>query len=60
MFGFVCFCAGQRIEVYATSMYAAKLQAIAQFKTPKSKHHMVSVVLAALPNGSEVVHVAVD
>ena len=60
MYGFVCFYAGKRIEVYAASMYAAKLQAIAQFKAPKGKSHMVSVVLAALPNGSEVVHVAVD
>lgn len=60
MFGFVCFYNSKRIEVYAASMYAAKLQAIEQFKAPKSKQHMVSVVLAERPNGSEVTHVAVD
>ena len=60
MYGFVCFYNSKRIEVYAASMYAAKLQAIAQFKAPRSKEHMISVVLAELPKGSEVVHVAVD
>lgn len=60
MYGFVCFYNSKRIEVYAPSMYAAKLKAIEQFKAPKSKSHMVSVVLAERPDGSEVVHVAVD
>jgi hypothetical protein len=60
MYGFVCFYAGRRIEVYATSMYQAKLQAIAQFKAPRSTEHMISVIFAEQPDGSEVVHVAVD
>ena len=60
MYGFVCFYNSKRIEVYAPSMYAAKLKAIEQFKAPKSKQHMVSVVLAERPDGSEVTHVAVD
>ncbi len=60
MYGFVCFYAGKRIDVYAASMYAAKLKAIEQFTAPKSKQHMVSVVFAERPDGSEVTHVAVD
>lgn len=60
MFGFVCFYNSKRIEIFAASLYAAKLQAIAQFKAPKSKSHMVSVVLAKRPDGTEVTHVAVD
>ena len=60
MHGFVCFYNSKRIEVYAASMYAAKLKAIEQFKAPKSKQHMVSVVLTERPDGSEVTHIAVD
>jgi hypothetical protein len=60
MYGFVCFYNSKRIEVYATSMYAAKLQAIAQFKAPRSKEHMISVILAERADGSDVTHVAVD
>ena len=60
MYGYVCFYNAKRIEVYATSMYAAKLQAIAQFKAPRSREHMISIILAERPDGSEVAHVAVD
>lgn len=55
MNGYVCFYKGQRIELYATNLYNAKLQAIARFKAPRSKEHMVSVVLAE-KDGEPVVH----
>lgn len=46
MNGYVCFYNGKRHELYAADLYAAKEAAIAHFKPPKSKTHMVSVVLA--------------
>lgn len=57
MNGYIAFFNGKRIEVYADNLYQAKLKAIAEFKAPKSKAHMVSVVLAE-KNGEQVVHVA--
>lgn len=57
--GYIAFYNNKRIELYAPSLYAAKLKAIEQFKAPKSKQHMVSVVLAE-KNGEEVTHTPVD
>jgi len=54
MNGYVCFYNGKRIEIYADSLYAAKLKAIAEFKAPKSKQNLISVNLAELANGDEV------
>jgi hypothetical protein len=59
---------GQRAEIYANTLYDAKVAALVKFKTPKSKHHMVSVTLAETdvkmidgkPVGTQVVHRAVD
>jgi len=45
----------KEIEVYADSLYAAKLQAIDLFKTPKSKQHMIVVMLAE-KDGEQVTH----
>ena len=59
MNGYVCFYNEKRIEVHAETLYDAKVKALAQFKPPKSKAYMVSVVLAEL-GGKEVTHVAVD
>lgn len=44
-YGYKAFYNGKEIEVYAESMVAAKEKAVAIFKAPKSKRHMVSVVL---------------
>ena len=55
MNGYVCFYAGKRWECYASSMLDAKEKAVAYFKPPKSKPHMVSVVLAE-KDGKQVVH----
>ena len=57
--GYIAFYNRQRHELYAPSLYEAKLQAIAHFKAPKSKEHMISVMLAE-KDGQPVVHVAVD
>lgn len=57
MNGYVAFFNGKRIEVYADSLYQAKLKAIAEFKAPKKREHMVTVVLAE-KNGEQVTHVA--
>ena len=55
MNGYVCFYDDKRWECYASSMFAAKEKAVAHFKPPKSKRHMVSVVLAE-KDGKQVVH----
>ena len=57
MNGYIAFYDGKRTEVYAATLYAAKLQAIAAFKTPKKKEHLVTVVLAE-KDGKTVTHVA--
>lgn len=44
--GYVCFYNGNRHEVHAKTLLDAKEKAVAHFKAPKSKQHMVSVVLA--------------
>ena len=55
MNGYVCFYNGKRWECHAESSYKAQQLAVAHFKPPKSKQHMVSVVLAE-KDGKEVVH----
>ena len=55
MNGYVCYYDGKRWECHASSMFAAKEKAVAHFKPPKSKQHMVSVVLAE-KDGQQVVH----
>ena len=52
---YVCFYAGKRWECNASSMFDAKEKAVAHFKPPKSKQHMVSAVLAE-KDGKQVEH----
>lgn len=59
MYGYIAFYNGKRHELRADSLYAAKMAAIAFFKPPKPKQHMVSVMLAE-KDGVEVIHTAVD
>lgn len=54
--GYVGFYNGKRHELRAPSLYAAKQAMVLHFKAPRSKEHMVSVMLAERPDGSEVVH----
>ncbi len=58
--GYVCFYGSQRIELYAPSTYNAKELAEAYFKPTKRKRHLISVVLAELPDSSPVIHPTVD
>lgn len=47
---------GKSKEIEAETMYDAKKKAITEFKPPKNKEHMVSVVLMRRQDGTEVVH----
>ncbi len=55
MNGYKAFYNSKSIELYAESLFAAKEKAVAVFKPPKSKRHMVSVVLCE-KGGEVVVH----
>lgn len=52
---YIFFYNDKREEFKADTLYAAKLLAIAYFKPPKSKRHMVHGMIAE-KNGQEVVH----
>ena len=45
MNGYKAFYAGKAIELYAETLLAAKVKAVAAFKVRPKKAHMVSVVL---------------
>lgn len=49
-----CFYAGQSREIKAITLYAAKLLAVLAFKAPRSRAHMVSVVLAQTEDGTAI------
>ena len=53
--GYIGFFNDKRIEVYADSLYGAKLKALEIFKPAKSKAHMVHVHLAE-KDGESVTH----
>jgi hypothetical protein len=59
MNGYVVFYNSKRVEIYAETLYAAKVKAIEEFrktgKIPKSREHMVSVWLAE-KDGKPVIH----
>lgn len=55
--GYIFFYNDKRHELYADSMLDAKTKAIAHFKAPKSKQHMVHGALAEV-DGVAVVHKA--
>ena len=55
MNGYLAFYNGHQMEVYAERLIDAKDKAVAAFKPPKSKRHMVSVVLCE-KEGEVVVH----
>ena len=57
--GYIAFYNNKKIELFAESLYSAKLKAVAKMRVPKSKQHMVSVVLAEI-NNNPVIHIAVD
>jgi hypothetical protein len=55
MNGYKAFYNGSTAEIEAESLYAAKVKAVAHFKAPKGKAHMVSVVLCE-KDGEQVSH----
>ena len=56
--GYVYFYQNKRIELYAASQLAAKEIAVAYFKPPKSKKHMVHGMVAEDASGNVIVHTA--
>lgn len=48
---------GKTVELTASSLYAAKLKAVAHFKPRKSQEHMVTVILTQRADGTAVQHV---
>lgn len=54
MNGYIAIWHGQQIEIRAESLYAAKLEAIRQFKPSKKQEHMISVTLCEKGDGSQV------
>jgi hypothetical protein len=55
MNGYKAFYNGKEIDVYALTSYAAQCLAVEKFKAPKSKAHMVSVMLCE-KDGEQVTH----
>jgi hypothetical protein len=47
---------GRKLEVSGNTSYEAYKSAVLAFKAPKSKHHMVMVVLAENTDGEPVIH----
>lgn len=54
--GYIFFYGGREIAVYAPGIAAAKDKAVAYFKPPKSKRHMVHGMIAEDSSGKQVVH----
>jgi hypothetical protein len=48
VYGYIALYGSKRHELHAESLYAAMQQALAFFKPPKSKRHLVSVHLAEI------------
>ncbi|MPR11943.1 hypothetical protein [Microvirga tunisiensis] len=59
MNGYKAFYNGRETDIHADTLLQAKEKAVAFFKPPKSKTHMVHVHLCE-KDGEQVTHVAVD
>lgn len=55
MNGYIFFYGDKRTEVYADSLYAAKLKAVEHFKVKPNKAHLVHGMIAER-NGEQVTH----
>lgn len=55
-YGYVAGLNGRQVDIYATSLYAAKQAALAHFKPRKKDLGLVWVLLAEQPDGTQVVH----
>ena len=54
--GYIAMFCGRRLEIRAASLYAAKTEALRQFKPSKAKANLVSVMLAERADGTAVTH----
>lgn len=54
--GYCAFYNQKKADIYALNLWDAKQKAVAHFKAPKNKAHLVSVMLAE-KNGAQVVHI---
>ncbi len=52
--GYMGFFNGKQIELYASSLYQAKVKATEHFKPRKSQAHMVSVIICERADGAVV------
>ena len=59
MNGYIGFYSGGTVEIRAETLFEAKTKALAHFRAPRSKQHMVHVELAEKA-GEPVTHVAVN
>ena len=57
MYGYIALYGDKRHELHAGSLYEAQQQALAYFRPPKSKRHLVTVHLAEDENGETVTQV---
>ena len=55
LYGYVAFYNGKRTEIYAESLSKARDMAEVFYRPPKSKRHMISVLLAE-KDGEPVIH----
>lgn len=55
MYGYIALYGAKRTEIHAESLYAAQKKALAHFRPPASKKHLVTVHLAE-KNGETVTH----
>lgn len=54
-YGYVAIYNGRRYECFAPDLHAAKLKAIEAFNAPKSKQHLIAIMLAEV-NGEPYLH----
>lgn len=59
MNGYKAFYKGKATEIYADTLYGAKLKAITFFKPKKKDEHNITVCLCE-KNGQQVVHVPME
>ena len=59
MNGYIGFYNGEQVDILAATKYEAVIKAMAHFRAPRSRQHMVHVELAER-SGKQVTHVAVD
>lgn len=52
---YICFYASKQVELKAETSYDAQLKAVAHFKPPRSKQHLVHVLLAKR-DGKPITH----